>query len=352
MSVAAESNAWKAAATLYHRYFTGLILTVASRRGRHDVGELMFRTFRHQHHEKFLPGIAKLGLTGLPDAVACAGYHYLSNRIGGVQVEFMRESDRKAWVCFVPPRWVYDGPAICGVPSEASRGMLRGWYAQNGVSLGNPRLGFVCTMQTMDGQPGLAGYFLEHDRDLAPEERLRFAPGEEPPPFDPEAAPRLDPAVWTPVRLAKANRNYAMEYIRTMLPRMAELFGPADAAALGNLAGRLIGMQHYAETAALLSAGGEGAAGFARWLAAMAEAQGDRAEWSAEGETVRVRQTGWRLMQGLGPLPPSVFDAWNGLWQGALAVHDRFLVLEVLQRPDYGDPQIEWRIRRKGARSD
>jgi len=112
-------------------------------------------------------------------------------RIGGVAVEFMRESDRKAWVNFVPPRWIYPGASICGVPSEVSRAFLRGWYAQNGVSLGNPRLGFVCTAQTTDGQHGLSGYFLEHDRDLEPEERLLFRPGELAPPFDPATAPRL-----------------------------------------------------------------------------------------------------------------------------------------------------------------
>ena len=137
----------------------------------------MFRVFRHQHHEKFLSSFGKLGLEGMPDAVACAAYHYLSNSIGGVTVEFMRESDRKAWINFVPPRWIYPGASICGVPSEVSRAFLRGWYAQNGVSLGNPRLGFVCTAQTTDGQHGLSGYFLEHDRELAPEERLQFRPG-------------------------------------------------------------------------------------------------------------------------------------------------------------------------------
>ena len=84
----------------------------------------------------------------------------------------MRESDRKAWVNFVPPRWIYPGASICGLPSEVSRAFLRGWYAQNGVSLGNPRLGFVCTAQTTDGQHGLSGYFLEHDREIGPEERL------------------------------------------------------------------------------------------------------------------------------------------------------------------------------------
>ena len=220
----------KAAAGLYHAYFTGLILTLVTRRSAADAAEWVFRVFRHQHHEKFLSSFDKLGLEGMPDAVACAAYHYLSNSVGGVTVEFMRESDRKAWVNFVPPRWIYPGASICGVPSEVSRAFLRGWYAQNGVSLGNPRLGFVCTAQTTDGQHGLSGYFLEHDRELAPEERLQFRPGELPPPFDPAAAPRLPAADWPAERLAKAERNYAMEYIRSGLPRLAEIFGPAEAA--------------------------------------------------------------------------------------------------------------------------
>src|SRR3546814_17090759 len=119
----------------------------------------------------------------------------------------MRESDTKAWVRFVPLRWVYDGAAICGVPSEVSRGMLRGWYAQNGVSLKNPRLGFVCTAQTTDGQYGLAGYFREYDRDLAPEERRRFSPGEEQWAFAPAAGRRLPEGTGPPPGRAAASRN-------------------------------------------------------------------------------------------------------------------------------------------------
>jgi hypothetical protein len=112
--------------TLYHAFLTGLILTTVSRRSGADAAALVFRIFRRQHLEKFLPGLEKLGLRKLPDAVACAQYHYLSNHLGGVRVEYMYESDRKAWVRYVPPRWIYEGAAICGVPSEVSRAMLRG----------------------------------------------------------------------------------------------------------------------------------------------------------------------------------------------------------------------------------
>ena len=50
-------------------------------------------------------------------------------------------------------------------------------------------------------------------------------------------------------------------------------------------------------------------------------------------------------MRGLEPLSPAVFEAWNGLLEGALAVHDRFCVLEVLSRLDWGDEAFVWRIR-------
>jgi hypothetical protein len=345
--VADDARAMKAAAGLYHAYFTGLILTLVTRRSAADAAAWVLRVFRHQHHEKFLSSFAKLGLEGMPDAVACAAYHYLSNSVGGVTVEFMRESDRKAWVNFVPPRWIYPGASICGVPSKVSRAFLHGWYAQNGVSLKNPRLGFVCTAQTTDGQHGLSGYFLEHDRELAPQERLQFRPGELPPPFDPAAAPKLPAADWPPERLAKAERNYAMEYIRSGLPRLAEIFGPAEAGHLGRVTGRLVGAQLYKETAGLLDVVAGGTEAFPQYMLRLAAGEGDAATIERAGEAVLVRRTSWRLMRGLKPLSPAIFEAWNGLLEGALAVHDRFLALEVLSRLDWGDDAFVWRMRRR-----
>jgi hypothetical protein len=332
----ATPRGYRAVETVYHAYLTGLILMMVSRRGAADAAELVFRLFRRQQLEKFLPGLDTLGLRGLPDAVACAQYHYLSNDVGGVRVEYVYESDRKAWVRYVPPRWMYDGTAICGVPSEVSRAVLRGWHANNGVLLGNPRLGFVCTKQTTDGQPGLEGYYYEYDHDLAPDARLGFAPDEEGPDFDPAHAPRLDSATWPPERLARASRNYAMAYVRTILPVLVELLGPTEAVHLGGLAARQIGMQFYPATAELLGVTPGGAVGFARYLAALGRAQGD--DTLAEGDV--VGQTTWRLMAGLGPLSPAVFEVWNELWVGALSVHDRHLRLHV-RRTDAG---IAWRV--------
>jgi hypothetical protein len=343
------TRAARAVADLYHAYFTGLILTLVSRRGGPDAARWVHAVFRHQHHEKFLSSFDKLGLTGMPHAVACAAYHYLSNSIGGVSVEFMKESDRKAWVRFVPPRWIYPGATICGVPSEVSRAFLTGWYAQNGLSLKNPRLGFVCTAQTVDGQHGLAGYFLEYDRDLAPDERLVFRPGEMPPPFDADKAPRLPATDWTPERLARAYRNYAMEYVRSGLPRLMELFGETEGAHLGHLTGRLIGAQSYKEIAAAAGVDGDDEEALARLMAWIADGEGDTVEITRDGDAVLAARTGWRLMRGIANPSPGVLDAWNGLIEGLAMVHNRFLTVDVVDRVDLGAPRTVWRIRRRKA---
>jgi hypothetical protein len=342
MSVPAAAEARRAVSTLYQGLMTGVVLTLITRRGEAEAAEFVFRHFRRQHLEKFLPGLAKLGLDRLPHAVACAQYHDLSNRIGGVKTEYIYESDRKAWVRYPPPRWIWQGAAICAIPSRVNAAMLYGWHGHNGVSLGNPRLGFVCTGQTVDGHPGLEGYYLEHDRDLTPEERVRFAYGEIAPPADPAQSPRLDPAVWTPARLDAVIARYAMEYVRTLLPVAVELLGPEEARRLVGHAARLIGMQLYDDTAARLGVTDRDAAAFAGYLGALARAQGEEIEVEAAGAEARVRQRGWRLMAGVAGLHPVAFEAWCELWRGALAVHDRRLELQV--RGLDGAGAIEFRI--------
>lgn len=326
--------AWDAVGDWYHAWFTGIVLTAVSRRGARDAARLVFGIFRRQQRERFLPGLEKLGIAHLPPAVAAARYHYLSNAIGGVGVEYVEDSPRKAWIRYPPPRWVWPGAAICGIPSEVNAAMLRGWHANNGVMLGRPRLGFVCTGQTVDGQPGLEGYYIEHDRDLAPEERLRFARGERMPRFDPAAAPRLPAADWPAERIAKAKRGYAMEYARTALQEAVALFGPMEGGHLLGLAARLVAMQHYAGTAQAL-----GAADFAAFMVAMAAAEGDAADAAPQADgSILVTRRGCALMRGVADPHPAMLAAWEELLVGALAAADRFATLERVA-------PLAWRIR-------
>jgi hypothetical protein len=338
-----DTAALEAVGDWYHAWFTGIVLTAVSRRGPRDAAELMFRVFRRQQQERFLPGLAKLGLTGLPPAIAAARYHYLSNAIAGVGVEYHEESDRKAWIRYPPPRWIWQGTAICGIPGEVNAAMLRGWHAHNGVSLGSPGLGFVCTGQTVDGQPGLEGYYLEHDRDLAPEERLRFSRGETMPRPIPGKAPALPAAGWPPARLAKAKRGYAMEYVRSVLQEAIALFGPMEGGHLLGLAGRLIAMQHYAATAAALGVPAKGdLTAFGAFMRALAAAQGDAAEVTpAATGGLLVTQQGLALLRGMDQPHPAMLEAWNQLLVGALAGHDRFARLEFSPGPGQA---LSWRL--------
>ena len=97
--------AYRAVGTLYNALMTGLVISLVSRRGSDTAREYIFRHFRRQHLEKFLPGLQKLGIAGEKDAPACALYHYHSNALGGVKTGYLRESDTKAWVRYPPPRY-------------------------------------------------------------------------------------------------------------------------------------------------------------------------------------------------------------------------------------------------------
>lgn len=328
-----NAEAVAAQAHLHHQWLLGLQLTVAMREGPQVVGDWMFRLFRRQHEQKFLPGLRKLGLDRLPHAVACARYHALSNRIGGVAVECIEESQRKAWVRFRYPRWMFDGPVLCGMPIEASRGFLRGWYAHNGVSLGNARLGFVCVSEDMSGQFGLCGYFIEYDRDLRDDERLVFAPDERPPTGDPGPQPQPPAADWDPLRLARASRNYAADYLRNGLPTLAGVVGRGRALELAKHAARLTGLQQYRHMAAAVGGVDGGARDAAAWLAAMFEGMDDECEVqpvAGRPAAAAIEHRGLRIVRGLpDDERADLLAGWIELWRGAVHSHRVFMDVEV-----------------------
>jgi hypothetical protein len=59
-----EAAACRAVGTIYNALMTALVLSLVSRRGEDTARDYVFRHFRRQHLEKFLPGIEKLGLAG------------------------------------------------------------------------------------------------------------------------------------------------------------------------------------------------------------------------------------------------------------------------------------------------
>jgi hypothetical protein len=244
---------------------------------------------------------------------------------------------------------MFDGPTVCGIPIEASRGFLEGWYAHNGVSLRNPRLGFVCVSEDMTGEFGLCGYFLEHDRDLAPSERLRFARDERPPRWDPARQPRPPEAQWSAERLRKAARNYAMEYLRNGLAELAALVGDDDARELAARSARLIGLQYWRETAALVGAADGGADRAADYLARMFAGMGDacRVLPGATAQAAVLEQRGLRVLRDIADAGAreQLWHAWCELWQGALAAHETLPSASIERFEAHGQPCARWTIR-------
>lgn len=341
-----ESLNISAQARIHHAFLLGLQLMVSSNKATDIVGDWMFRLFRRQHLDKFLPSFDKLGLTDLPHAVACAQYHVMSNSVGGVPVEYMYESDRKAWVRFRYPRWMYDGPTICGIPVSVSRGFLEGWYAHNGVSLQNPRLGFVCVSEDMTGEFGFCGYFKEYDHDLLEEERLQFARDELPPVFKPEDQPGLPSDQWNDERLQKANRNYAVDYIRNGLIELSATIGSQECRSLGSRAARLIGLQYMNETRLIIGTDDGGLASGADYLSKMFSGMGDEVTVEQvvgedDRSAVKVTQRGLRIVRGLvSEHRDIVLDSWIDLWIGALSAY-REMKVTTVQR---GESELVWTI--------
>src|SRR5262249_33431672 len=115
--------------------------------------------------------------------------------------------------------------------------------------------------------------------------------------------------------------------------KLARGTGPADAERELGRGARLVGLQFHEETARQLDLPTDvergdlaSARDFARWLAAILRAEGEEIDVSERDGVVSIRQAGWRAAQGLELADPTkAFDAWNQLWLGAAAAHDRFL---------------------------
>ena len=139
------------------------------------------------------------------------------------------------------------------------------------------------------------------------------------------------------MRLVKVERNYATAYIRSILPELCAVLGPADAGAVGTIAARQIGMQYHATVMGKIGLGGEFVDRFARLL----RAHGDDVEVAHTADDVVVRLARSSLLDDLG-LPSEAFDAWNGLWEGMAAIEQHRLVLT--HRRDAGDANWAWRV--------
>lgn len=207
--------------------FGALGAVVSREKGEEGIKALWSRML-HQHQQGFyVQGLKKLGIReDEPPAVIAAKYHWYTNLIGGLSMEYVEESPKKVWIRYTAPMWTYPGTALMAIPSSLRRTIFSIWHPANGRMLGNRRLGWVGTKFIMEGHPYDEGYFIEYDHDLAPGEELRFEQASHTPEFDPAAAPRLDPSLWPEARIVKARRNWSREYVNTTVDCLTQMYGP------------------------------------------------------------------------------------------------------------------------------
>jgi hypothetical protein len=263
-------------ARLWALEYAALQLALLREHGEPALTEFKYRILHMHHKAHFLDGVRKLGISrDLPPAVIAARYHYLSNQVGGLGMEYVEESPRKVWIRYLAPVWGFPGAGLFAVPSRSARAVFAGWHAHNGVSLGCPRLGFVLTKLCQDGEPYDEGYFEEHDRDLTPDERLQCRPVVTSPDFDPARAPRLDQAAWPEARRHRANRNFARGYVEDGIRTLLEMLGVHAACGLVAQALRAVAIQSFHELGAALEVEDGGTRGLGRLLAGLSELAGE-----------------------------------------------------------------------------
>ena len=238
------------AGKLWNRTFSGLLFSTLRSHGPSMLDHLWAALLRSHQDKYYLASLDKLGIANDPPAVAAARYHYFSNALGGLGMEYMEESPRKVWIRYLAPAWTYPGTALHALPLGVRRTVFSTWHPRNGELMGCRRLAWVCTKLIDEGEPYDEGFFVEHDRDLADHERARFEVHETTPEFDPAKAPKLDERIWPEARLLKANRTYAGDYVRDTVDQLYALIGRHPAHAVVAHTMRVLAAQYIHELAA------------------------------------------------------------------------------------------------------
>jgi hypothetical protein len=326
-------------------HWSAIQLTILRDKGEADLAAFKYAILRRHQRSHFLPGLDKLGIDrALPPAVIAGRYHFLSNAIGGLAMEYVEESPRKVWIRYLPPAWSFPGQSLFAVPASVERAMFAGWHPFNGRSLGTRRLGFVVTKVYQQGEPYDEGYFQEHDRDLDDDECLRFEPVTISPDYDPEAAPRLDPAAWPEDRLVKAKRNFAIGYVEDAIQTALEMYGVHGAAALIGHAARLVAIQFTAEFMATFGIEGNKAADLAALLEALSALAGENFTASHARTGIAITRTSRVLAHA--PAAPEIYAALSAfIPMAAKVMSPRIRVTRVAD-----GPQEEWLIADTGQR--
>ena len=218
--------------------------TLYREKGEQALNDVWRTLMSAEQTKRFRDALVKLGIENDPPAVAAAKYHYFSNSIGGLTMHFIQESQKKAWIRYMPPWGSFPGIAAMAVPSSVRRTILSTWHPRNGELLGCPRLRWVATKFIAEGHPYDEGYFEEVDEDLPLNQRMEIRAVQQSPEFDPATAPKLDPKVWPEARWLKGSHNYAADYALHTIEAVIKHCGEQQAANIVRMAMKFLAVQY------------------------------------------------------------------------------------------------------------
>lgn len=262
---------------------SGVTAIVLREKGETALNNVWRSLMTAEQSHRFVEALEKLGIKGDTPAVTAAKYHYFSNSIGGINMQYMEESPKKVWIRYLPPWGTFPGISALTVPTSVRRTILSTWHPRNGELLGCPRLGWVATKFVAEGHPYDEGYFLEYDHDLRPEERFKVEHVERTPEFDASKAPKLDPVAWPAARVMKGSANYASDYVKHVVEVVVQQFGINAACDLIESAMKLLAVQFTPTLKALSGVEGNSAPALAQTYATIMGAFKNAPQWSSSG---------------------------------------------------------------------
>lgn len=231
------------ATAFFSKMFSALTAVAFRAKGEDAVNHLWFEVLTSHQGDRYAEGLRKLGIQDDPPAVAAAKYHYFTNIIGGLDMEYVEESPKKVWIRYLAPMWMYAGVAMIAMPASVRRTVFSSWHPRNGRYMGCPRLGYVGTKFSMEGDPYDEGYFVEYDHDIDESETMRYEVVRHTPEFDPAAAPVLDPELWPEARILKARPKFSSGYVQATVDSLYRSYGELATHQLVASAARMLAVQ-------------------------------------------------------------------------------------------------------------
>lgn len=244
----------------FSKMFSALTAVTFREKGEAAANKLWFEVLTNHQGDRYEEGLRKLGIHEDPPAVAAAKYHYFTNIIGGLDMEYVEESPKKVWIRYRAPMWMYAGVAMIAMPASVRRTVFSSWHPRNGKYMNCPRLGYVGTKFSMEGDPYDEGYFVEYDHDIEESQTMRYEVALHTPEFDPATAPKLDPELWPEARILKARPKFSSGYVQATVDSLYGTYGEFASHQLVASASRLLAVQLTPELAAKADVAGRSVA--------------------------------------------------------------------------------------------